>query len=138
MSAAPWSAACGRAVVAIAATATLYGCSVAVNATGATGSSHISTGAATQAHAAIGNHAGVAASFGAPAPVGAPGAHVSLSRGAAGVLILGLVVAEFVQALASPAAARGVLLDPNRPIAHTCSCYGYLPPQELTATVAAE
>jgi len=80
----------------------------------------------------------VGASFGTPPPAGAPGARVSLSRGAAGVLVLGLVVADVVQALVPGTVARGATLDPNRPIAHTCSCYGYVPPAELTGPVPSE
>lgn len=126
--------------LAAALSLTLCGCSVAVTGAQTTGAgtSHIGAATATQGQVRIGNNAAVAASFGTPPPAGAAGARVSLSRGAAGVFILGLVLADFVHALASPAGERGAALDPNRPIAHTCSCYGYVAPQQLTAATGEE
>lgn len=122
--------------VALVLSVALAGCSVAV--TGAETSGRTATAAATQAHARLGSHASATGSFGSPPPAGASGGQVSLSRGAAGVLVLGLVIADLVQALVPGTRAQGAALDPNRPIAQTCSCYGYVPATELTTAAPSE
>lgn len=77
----------------------------------------------------------VSVSFGTPVSPGSPGGHASLGRGAAGVLVLGLVIADVVHYLNSPVVGRAPGgAGPERAIAHTCSCYGYEPPAESTFT----
>jgi hypothetical protein len=105
-------------------------------ATGSGGTASTTT-AATRAHVSIGA-AKVGASFGTPAPAGSGGGQVSFSRGASTVLVLGLVLADVVNYLGSPAAGAQLALDPSRSIADTCSCYGYQPPARLTYDAAAE
>ncbi|MGQ0751505.1 MAG: hypothetical protein ACT4PS_13290 [Betaproteobacteria bacterium] len=99
------------------------GCSIALTgqqAAGAGGTA--STAASTRLQAGTGTiRAG--GSFGAPAPAGSAGGQVSLSRGAAVALVLGLVIADFLHVLSSPVDAA----MPQRSIADTCSCYGYTP-----------
>lgn len=114
----------------------LCGCSVAVSGghtTDGGGSASVVT-STTQAHARIGS-AKLSGSFGTPAPSAAPGARASFSNGAAGVLILGLVIADLIHYLASPAGER---VAPQESISHTCSCYGYQPPVQAAYAATGE
>ena len=112
----------------------LCGCSVAVSGghtTDGGGSASVVT-STTQAHA---RSAKLSGSFGTPAPSAAPGARASFSNGAAGVLILGLVIADLIHYLASPAGER---VAPQESISHTCSCYGYQPPVQAAYAATGE
>ena len=115
----------------------LSGCAVALSGHESTGSGGTAraTTAATRGHVSIGS-AKVGASFGTPAASG--GGQFSFSRGASAVLVLGLVLAEVVNYLASPATGAHLAPDPARSIASTCSCYGYQPPSQLTYNGATE
>ena len=115
----------------------LGGCSVAFSGGQSSGSSvsAATTTAAAQAHARFGS-ARLSASFGTPTAPGTPGARVSVSNGAAGVLILGLVIADALHYLASTSMERGAAS--SEPIAHTCSCYGYEPAARTASAAASE
>ncbi|OGA25261.1 MAG: hypothetical protein A3I02_16835 [Betaproteobacteria bacterium RIFCSPLOWO2_02_FULL_67_26] len=54
-------------------------------------------------------------------PRGAPGGHLKLSGDAAAVLIVGVVIADFLNAIRGEAAPKP--LPPDTRIADTCSCY---------------
>lgn len=113
----------------------LPGCAVNLHgrqATGA-GTSTTVTGSSFSAGASAGQ-ARFGAAFGSPPPQGASGGQIGFSRGAAAVLLVGLVIAETVDFIgaqfrqthgAAPAAppARA----PRASIAETCSCYGWKP-----------
>ena len=75
--------------------AALSGCYVAISGhqTASGGAITTTTGAATRLDARAGS-ASIGASFGAPPASHAPGGQVALSRSAAAVLFLGLVVAD--------------------------------------------
>jgi hypothetical protein len=107
----------------------LSGCTVALygnetaGAAGATGT--------TASHVALsssGSNYAVRAAFGRVVPPTAPGGQVVASNGsAAAVLLLGIVIVNAVDALTGGA---GMKSSAQRPIAHTCSCYGYRPDQD--------
>jgi hypothetical protein len=122
-----------RALTLLAACLALSGCTVAMHGHQTSGSGGTATSSALKLQAGSGG-ARASGSFGAPAPKGAPGAQVSLSRGASAVLVIGLVVAETLHYLGARAGgqpAPGAGLD--RAISETCSCYGYRPPEPATA-----
>ncbi|HET7598198.1 MAG TPA: hypothetical protein VFK15_14795 [Burkholderiales bacterium] len=120
------------APLAIATVLAQSGCSVALS--GESGSGRSATTVATSGSIGV-SRARAGASFGAAAPSTAPGGHVSLSGGAAAVMVVGLVVADIVNQIGP---RRAPAIDPVRPIAHTCSCYGYVPPAQLTSNATAE
>jgi hypothetical protein len=111
----------------------LPGCAVNLHGSqsGGAGASTVTTGSSLQATAGAGQ-ARVGASFGSSPPAGAPGGQIGFSRGAAAVLIVGLVIAEAAEFLA--AQFRGPSAPLRQPasasIADTCSCYGWKPPVE--------
>jgi hypothetical protein len=113
----------------------LSGCAVNLHGrqSAGAGTSATVTGSSFSAGASAGQ-AQFSAAFGSPPPQGATGAQIGFSRGAAAVLLLGLVIAETVDFIGSqlrqthdalPAAqpARA----PRASIAETCSCYGWKP-----------
>lgn len=118
---------------------TLAGC--AVNLHGrqsmAAGASTAST--TTTSSISAGASAGQAkfsASFGSAPPPGASGGQIGFSRGAAAVLVLGLVIAETFEFLGSqfrgtPPARQTAA--PRASIAETCSCYGWKPEDSAPA-----
>lgn len=108
------------------------GCSVALS--GESGVGRSATAVATRAGADF-SHARASASFGTPAPGTAPGGHASFSGGAAALVVVGVALAEIVTQIAP---RRAPALDPGRPIAHTCSCYGYVPPAQLTSNASTQ
>lgn len=113
-----------------ACTTTLHGQqSSGVAATTTAVSSSISAGAS-------GSNYAVAASFGRPVPAGIPGGHVAVttSSSAAAALFLGVVIVGAIDYLNRGAAgATWASTSANRPILHTCSCYGYRPEQDTQA-----
>lgn len=123
----------GLMIMAVFAMA-LSGCAVTLHGheSAGNGSTTTVTGGSVQGATRIGN-ARIGGAFGAPAAPNAPGGQVALSRGATGVLVLGVVaVGTVVQAVhhwLQPAAPRRERADAGG-IAHTCSCYGWQP--ELT------
>ncbi|MBI3045357.1 MAG: hypothetical protein HYY78_21295 [Betaproteobacteria bacterium] len=90
---------------------------------------HQSSGGGTTTTAAAGQVSGsakfsggkVAFSAGRVPPAGAPGGHLSLGKGATAVLVLGWVVADFVNYIRGE--PRPKPLAPDARIADTCSCY---------------
>jgi hypothetical protein len=63
----------------------------------------------------------VAFSSGPRIPPGAPGGHLRLTGDAAGIVIVGVVIADFLHYLRGEIAPKP--LPPDTRIAHTCSCY---------------
>jgi hypothetical protein len=59
--------------------------------------------------------------WGQTVPPTAPGGHVRLSNGATGVLVVGAIIADFVNYLVGEQAPKPLPLDAK--IADTCSCY---------------
>lgn len=113
----------------------LPGCAVNLHGRQSTsaGTSTTVTGSSFSAGASAGQ-AQFSAAFGSPPPQGAGGGQIGFSRGAAAVLLVGLVIAETVDFIGAqfrqthgttPAAqpARA----PRASIAETCSCYGWKP-----------
>lgn len=113
----------------------LPGCAVHLHgrqATGA-GTSATVTGSSFNAGASAGQ-ARFGAAFGPPPPQGASGGQISFSRGAAAVLLLGLVIAETVDFIGAQfrqthgtAPAAPPARASRASIAETCSCYGWKP-----------
>lgn len=109
-----------RCFISMALIFLVCGCSIALS--GQQSGSVTSTASSVRAP----THAGttrLSGSFGTPEPASSTGGQASLSRGAALVVVLGLVIADFLQFLSSSASAA----MPQGSIADTCSCYGYTP-----------
>ena len=109
--------------------AALPACTVALHGRQSSGGGATTTTVSSSGSAsASGSNYAVRAFFGRPVPPGAPGGHLSVSTGGAAVAVLvGIVVVNAIDYLSS-----GPLADAsaNRPILHTCSCYGYRPDQD--------
>lgn len=123
-----------------AACLALSGCSAALSGRQTTGDGTTASATSVGTRGQVGSHSVKAsASFGTPPPPGAAGGQLSLSRGAAAVLVVGLLVAEVVNYFmpGSDGHAQSAL-DPRRPIAGTCSCYGYRAESHLTSVAPAE
>lgn len=115
-----------RSLIATTLVFFVCGCSVALSGQQTSGpGGTASTAASTHFRAAPGTTR-IRGSFGAPSQPGSTGGHVSLSRGTAAVLVLGLVIADLLHFLSSPVDEA----MPQRSIADTCSCYGYTPVAE--------
>jgi hypothetical protein len=117
---------------------TLSGCAVNLHGRQSTGAgASIATGTTTTSSISAGASAGQAkfsASFGSAPPPGASGGQIGFSRGAAAVLLLGLVIAETVDFIGAPfrqthgtTPAAQPTRAPRASIAETCSCYGWKP-----------
>lgn len=106
----------------------LSGCYVVIGGhqTSGGGVTTTTTSAATRLDASTGS-ARVGASFGTPPPPNAPGGQVTLSRGAAAVLFLGLVIADTVNYLGGRSGSAPSSAPQRASIAETCSCYGWKP-----------
>lgn len=119
-----------RALAGVLVLLLLPGCAISLHGreTSGGGASTAVTGSRVDASAGAGQ-ARASASFGSPPPARAAGGQVTLSRGASAALVLGLVLAEAVDALG---ARWREVPPPRRPprasIADTCSCYGWQPP----------
>ena len=99
-----------------ACTTTLYGTESSAGGT--------TTTAVTGGATAGGSNYAVHASFGRPAGPGAAGGVLSVSAGsAAAALLIGIVFVNVIDHLSGTPARSAA----NRPILHTCSCYGYRP-----------
>ncbi len=95
--------------------ATLYGNQTTVGGTTTTATaSHVSGSA---------KFSGGRASFssGHPIPANAPGGTLKVSGSAAGVLVVGVVLADFLYYMVGPSQPKP--LPPDTRIADTCSCY---------------
>lgn len=114
----------------------LPGCAVNLHGRQSTsaGTSTTVTGSSFSAGASAGQ-AQFSAAFGSPPPQGAGGGQIGFSRGAAAVLLVGLVIAETVDFIGAqlrqthgvPPAAAQPARAPRASIAETCSCYGWKP-----------
>jgi hypothetical protein len=113
--------------------ATLPACTVALHGhqSSSGGMSTTATSSSVSVGTSGGNYA-VRASFGHPVPPGAPGGYLSVSSGsAAAALFLGIVVINALEhASGRPGGGTWTGTTANRPIAHTCSCYGYRPDED--------
>jgi hypothetical protein len=100
----------------------LSGCFVKVSGLETTGGGTRATTTSTQvAGAARFSHGSASFSSGPRVSPGAPGGHATLGKGAAGVLIVGLVVADLWNYLVGPPQPKP--LSPDERIMDTCSCY---------------
>ncbi len=106
----------------------LSGCTVTLFGHQSTGGGAATTTTSSQVSGSA-KFAGGKASFlsGQPVAPNAPGGHVTLSRGASAVLILGLAIADAVNYMSAKLGARPQPA-PGVSISETCSCYGYKPP----------
>ena len=93
------------------------------------------TTSSTVVASAAGSNVRVGFFSGQPVSPAAPGGQVNLSGGGgnvAAVLLIGAVVVEFLNALGG--AQQPVKpLPPDARISHTCSCYGWQPPEGVTS-----
>ena len=111
-----------RAGLAILVSLTLSGCFVKVHGVESTGGGAHTT--ATSSHvggAARFSNGAASFSSGQRVSPSAPGGQVSLGKGASGVLIVGLVIADLVNYLVGAPAPTP--LPPDAKIMDTCSCY---------------
>jgi len=84
---------------------------------------------------ASGSNYAVHAAFGRPLPPTVPGGQVVVSSGSAsGVLLLGVLLVGAIDYLSGASGQTAARSSANRPIAHTCSCYGYRPEPDEQAT----
>jgi len=81
---------------------------------------------------ASGSNYAVGATFARPAGALAAGANLSVSTSsAAAALLIGVVIVNAIDYLSGgPAGGAAAGMSANRPIMHTCSCYGYRPDQD--------
>ncbi|MBI3918149.1 MAG: hypothetical protein HY322_14230 [Betaproteobacteria bacterium] len=113
--------------------AALPACTVALHGHESSGGGATTTAVSSSVGAsASGSSYAVRASFGRPVPPGVPGGHLSVSTGgAAAALFLGIIVVNAIDYLSSgPGGGPLAGVSANRPILHTCSCYGYRPDQD--------
>jgi hypothetical protein len=117
----------------------LSACTVTLHGRESAGGVHQSATSSSVRASASGSNYAARASFGSSAPPGASGGRLVLSRDASVAFVLGLVVVDMLNYLAAPSAAPAQPAPgAQRPIAHTCSCYGYRPDAELTQAATAE
>lgn len=113
--------------------AALPACTVALHGHESSGGGATTTAVSSSVGAsASSNNYAVRATFGRAVPPGAPGGHLSASTGGAAVaLFLGIIVVNAIDYLGGgPAGGASASASANRPILHTCSCYGYRSDQE--------
>ena len=115
--------------------AVFSGCALQLHGNQATsgGTTTMSASSAVAASAS-GSNARVAFSSGQPVSPTAPGGQLSVNGGGAmaAVVIVGAVVAEFLYSL-SGGEPPVKPLPPDARISHTCSCYGWQPPEAVTS-----
>ena len=110
------------ALVAVLSCLALSGCYVAVHGVESTSGGSTTTTTSAQVAGAARFSNGVASiSSGPRVAPGASGGSVSLGKGASGVLVVGLVVADFLNYMIGVAAPRPLPADAR--IMETCSCY---------------
>ena len=120
-------------MAAVLVLATLPACSVALHGNQSTaGGASTTTTSSSVAVATSGSNYAVGASFGRPVPLSAAGGHLVVSSGsAAAALLVGIVVVNALDYLSGgPGSRAWAGAAANRPIAHTCSCYGYRPDED--------
>jgi hypothetical protein len=116
-----------RTVIALLLCVPLAGCYVKTYGNQSTSGGTTTTTTSSQVGGST-KFAGGKASFssGQPVSTSAQGGYVKLSGSAAGVLVVGLVIADLVNYIRGEPQAKP--LPPGTAISHTCSCYGYKPP----------
>jgi hypothetical protein len=114
-----------RAVLAAPLCVALSSCTIALHGHQSTsGGVSTTTTSSNLAGGMKASGAKVSFSSGPAVPANAPGGQVVLSRGAAAVLILGLVIADAVNFFSARLGAKPQQLQgPGESIAETCSCY---------------
>lgn len=119
-------------LAALLAIAMLPACTVALQGHQSSGGGTTTATSSSIAVATSGTNYAVGASFGRPVPLAAPGGHLVVSSGsAAAALLVGIVVINALDYLSGrPGSQPWTGATANRPIAHTCSCYGYRPEDE--------
>lgn len=119
-------------MAALVACFALPGCTAAIYGQETSGGGATATATASSVRwSATGSNYAVGAAFGRPIPPGAPGGQVAVSSGtASAVLLLGIVIINAVDHLVGGSGSASVKSSANRPIAHTCSCYGYRPDED--------
>lgn len=124
------------AAAAIAFCAVLSGCAAQLHGNQATsGGVTTTTASSTVVASASGANARVGFFSGQPVSSAAPGGQVSVGGGGgnvAAVLLISAVVVEFLNSLGGTQ-AQVKPLPPDARISHTCSCYGWKPPQTAAA-----
>ena len=121
-----------RWLLALLACVALPGCTAAIYGQETSGAGAGTTATASSVRlSATGSNYAVGAAFGRAIPPTAPGGQVAVSSGtASAVLLLGIVIVNAVDQLMGGPGRASVTSSANRPIAHTCSCYGYRPEQD--------
>ena len=100
----------------------LSGCYVKLHGVeSSSGGSRATTTAAQTAGTAKFSHGAASFSSGPKISPTAPGGHASLGKGASGVLIVGLVLADLMNYIVGPSGPKP--LPPGEKIMETCSCY---------------
>ena len=122
-----------KALAALLLIAALPACTTTLSGSEASAGGATTTAVAGSATAtASGSNYAVRASFGRPAGPGAAGGVLSVSTGsAAAALLIGIVFVNLIDHLSATSAGSAAGLSANRPILHTCSCYGYRPEDDL-------
>lgn len=111
-----------RAGIVILLSLTLSGCFVKVHGVESTGGAARTTATSSQVGGAARFSNGSASfSSGQRVSPSAPGGQVSLGKGASGVLIVGLVIADLVNYIVGAPGPKP--LPPDAKIMDTCSCY---------------
>jgi hypothetical protein len=114
-----------RTAMVLFACAALPACSVKLHGHESAGSGGSSTTlSSTVSASARASNARVSVLSGSPVAPDAPGGHLRLSGHAVGWLVAGGALAGLFNAMTR---AHAEPLPADRPIAHTCSCYGYNP-----------
>lgn len=116
-----------RAVFALLLSTPLAGCYATLYGNQSASGGTVTTTSSSQVGGSA-KFAGGRASFssGQPVSAGAPGGQVRLSGTAAGVLVGGLVIADFLDYLGGGRKPKPLPADAR--IMDTCSCFGYQPP----------
>jgi hypothetical protein len=120
-------------LAALLALATLPACTVSLHGHQSSGGGTVATATSgSVAVATSGTNYAVGASFGQPVPLTAAGGHLVISSGSAvAALLAGIVVVNAIDYLSGgPGGRSWSSTSANRPIAHTCSCFGYRPDEE--------
>ena len=123
-----------KRLAALLAIVTLPACTAALHGhQSAGGGTATTTTSSSAAVVASGSNYAVGASFGRAVPPTAAGGHLVVSSGsAAAALLLGIVVVNAIDYLSGgPGGRAWAGAAANRPIAHTCSCYGYRPDEDV-------
>jgi hypothetical protein len=122
-------------LAALLACVALSGCTAALYGHEVTGAGGAASATASSVRwSATGSNYAVGASFGRVIPPSAAGGQVVVSSGtASAVLLLGVVLINALDHFGGGSERAALKASANRPIAHTCSCYGYRPEEDVPA-----